>query len=42
MMFIATLVGVAYAVATPILGIGVVLWFSFKAWGKLGAKAMGA
>jgi CheY-like chemotaxis protein len=40
MTFVATVIGIAFAVVTPILGIGVLLWFSVKAWGKLGAKAM--
>lgn len=38
----AFLVGVAFAVAGPILGIGVLLWFGFEAWGRAGAKAMSA
>ncbi len=39
-MFITTVLGIAYAIVAPILGIGVLLWFSFQAWGKLGAKVM--
>lgn len=42
MMLAMTLAGVACAVIGPILGIGLLLWFSIEAWGKLGAKAMGA
>jgi CheY-like chemotaxis protein len=34
--------GVAYAVITPILGIGLILWAGFQAWGRLGARAMRA
>ena len=34
------LLGLAYGIVGPILGVGVVLWFAFEAWGKLGAKAM--
>jgi CheY-like chemotaxis protein len=34
--------GVVYAVVGPILGIGLILWVSFEAWGRLGAKAMRA
>jgi CheY-like chemotaxis protein len=40
LMLITALLGIAYAVVAPILGIGVLLWFSFQAWGKLGAKAI--
>lgn len=35
-------VGVAFAVFGPILGIGLVLSFGFQAWGRLGAKAIGS
>jgi CheY-like chemotaxis protein len=41
MMPAAVLIGVVYAVAGPILGIGVLLSFGLQAWGKVGAKAMG-
>jgi len=41
-MLAAVLIGVACAVAGPILGLGLVVCFSFQAWGKLGAKAMGS
>jgi CheY-like chemotaxis protein len=34
--------GVAYAVVVPILGIGLILWAAFQAWGRLGAKAIRA
>lgn len=34
--------GVAYAVVVPILGIGLILWAGFQAWGRLGARAMRA
>jgi CheY-like chemotaxis protein len=34
------LIGVVCAVVAPILGIGLLLWFSMEAWGKLGARAM--
>lgn len=40
LMLVTAVVGIAYAVVAPILGIGVLLWFSFQAWGRLGAKAM--
>ena len=42
MMLAAVLIGVVYGVVAPILGIGLLLRFGFQAWGKLGAKAMGA
>jgi CheY-like chemotaxis protein len=42
MMFIAGLIGISYAIVAPMLGIGVLLWFSFQAWGKLGASALKA
>lgn len=34
--------GIVYAVVGPILGIGLILWVGFEAWGRLGAKAMRA
>jgi len=34
------LIGVACAVAVPVLGIGLLLWLSIEAWGRLGAKAV--
>ncbi len=40
MMLVATVIGIAYAVVIPILGIGVLLWLCLQAWGKLGAKVM--
>jgi hypothetical protein len=42
MMLAVVISGVAYAVFAPILGIGLILWASFQAWGKLGAKALRA
>ena len=42
MMLAVVICGVAYAVVGPILGIGLILWVSFQAWGKLGARAMRA
>ena len=42
MTFIAVLIGISYAMVAPLLGIGVLLWFSFQAWGKLGVKAIKA
>lgn len=40
-MLAAALAGVVCAVVAPILGIGLLLWCSLEAWGKLGVKAMG-
>ncbi len=40
MAFVATVIGIAFAVVAPLLGIGVVLWLCFQAWGKLGAKVI--
>ena len=42
MAFVATVIGIAFAVVAPLLGIGVVLWLCFQAWGKLGAKVIKA
>jgi CheY-like chemotaxis protein len=36
------LVGIAYGLVSPILGIGALIWFFLEAWGKLGAKAIRA
>jgi CheY-like chemotaxis protein len=41
-MLVVALIGVVCAVVAPILGIGLLLWFSIEAWGRLGAKAIGA
>jgi len=40
MMITAPLIGLALVVAGPIVGLGLLLWFGFQAWGKLGAKAL--
>ena len=42
MMLAVGISGVAYAVFAPILGIGLILWAAFQAWGRLGARAMRA
>jgi CheY-like chemotaxis protein len=42
MMLVVGVSGVAYAVFVPILGIGLILWAGFKAWGRLGARAVRA
>lgn len=36
----ALLLGVAFAIIGPLLGIGVLLWFGFQVWGRIGAKAL--
>ena len=36
----APLIGLAFVAAGPILGLGLLLWFGFHAWTKLGAKAI--
>ena len=42
MMLAVGISGVAYAVFVPILGIGLILWAGFQAWGRLGARAVRA
>lgn len=42
MMFGVGIRGVAYAVFVPILGIALILWAAFQAWGRLGARAVRA
>ena len=42
MVLAAGITGVAYAVFVPILGIGLILWAGFQAWGRLGARAVRA
>jgi CheY-like chemotaxis protein len=36
----APFIGLAFVVAGPIVGLGMLLWFGFQAWSKLGAKAL--
>jgi CheY-like chemotaxis protein len=36
----APFIGLAYIIVGPILGLGMLLWFGFQAWGKLGAKTL--
>ena len=40
LMVAAPLIGLAFVVAGPLLGIGLLLWFGFMAWTKLGAKTL--
>jgi CheY-like chemotaxis protein len=42
MMLAVGIRGVAYAVFVPILGVGLILWAGFQAWGRLGARAVRA
>lgn len=41
MMLAVVVFGVLFAVVGPLLGVGLVLWFSFHAWGRVGARAIG-
>jgi CheY-like chemotaxis protein len=36
----AAIIGVVCAVAGPLIGVGLVVFFSFQAWGRLGARAI--
>jgi CheY-like chemotaxis protein len=36
----APFIGLAFIVVGPIAGLGLLFWFGFQAWGKLGAKAL--
>jgi CheY-like chemotaxis protein len=40
LMLAAPFIGLAYIIVGPIVGLGLLLWFGFQAWGKLGAKAL--
>jgi len=40
MFLAAPFLGLVFVVAGPIAGLGLLLWFGFQAWGKLGAKAL--
>src|SRR5665811_2058695 len=40
LMLAAPFIGLAYVIVGPILGLGLLLWFGFQAWGKLGAEAL--
>ncbi len=40
MVLTAPFVGLAYIIVGPIVGLGMLLWFGFQAWGRLGAKAL--
>ena len=36
----APFIGLVYIIVGPIVGLGMLLWFGFQAWGRLGAKAL--
>ncbi len=36
----APFIGLAYVIIGPIVGLGMLLWFGFQAWGKFGANAL--
>jgi len=40
MFLAAPFIGLAYVIAGPIIGLGMLLWFGVQAWGKLGRKAL--
>jgi CheY-like chemotaxis protein len=40
LMVAAPLIALAFVVVGPLVGLGLLLWFGFQAWGKLGAKAL--
>ena len=40
LLFAAPFIGLAYVIVGPIVGLGLLLWFGFQAWGKLGAKVL--
>jgi len=39
LMIAGPFIGLAFVIMAPIVGLGMLLWFGFQAWGKLGAKA---
>jgi hypothetical protein len=42
LMLAVPFIGLAFVIAGPIVGLGMLAWFGFHAWGKLGAKALAA
>ncbi len=40
MFLAAPFIGLVYIIVGPIVGLGMLLWFGFQAWGKLGTKAL--
>jgi len=42
-LFIAApFIGLAFIIVGPIIGLGMLMWFGFQAWTKMGSKALGA
>ncbi len=40
LMIAAPFIGLAFFIVGPIVGLGMLLWFGFQAWGKFGAKVL--
>jgi len=40
LMLAAPFIALAYVIVGPIVGLGLLFWFGFQAWSKLGAKAL--
>jgi CheY-like chemotaxis protein len=36
----APFIGLVYIIVGPVIGLGMLLWFGFQAWGKLGAESL--
>jgi hypothetical protein len=39
-MLAAPFIGLAFFILGPLVGLGMLLWFGFQAWGKFGAKVL--
>lgn len=40
LLIAAPFIGLAYIIIAPFVGLGLLLWFGFQAWARLGAKAL--
>ena len=40
LMIAAPFIGLAFVIVGPVVGLGMLLWFGFRAWGKFGAKLL--
>jgi CheY-like chemotaxis protein len=40
LMLAAPFIALAYVIVGPIIGLGLLVWFAFQAWGRLGAKVL--
>ena len=40
LMLAAPFIGLAFFIVGPVVGLGMLLWFGLRAWGKFGAKAL--